>query len=90
MGIFMKRMNREGAISGMVVGLVFTAGYIIYFRFLHPELDNAENWWWGISAKGIGTIGMLFNFTVAGVVRSFTPDPPAEVQKLVESLRLPR
>ena len=62
LGIFMKRMNREGAISGMVVGLLFTAGYIIYFRFLHPELDNEANWWWGISPKGIGTVGMCFNF----------------------------
>lgn len=90
MGIFMKRMNREGAIAGMVVGLLFTAGYIIYFRFLHPELDNAENWWWGISPKGIGSVGMCFNFTVSGIVRSFTADPPAEVQELVESVRTPR
>ena len=89
MGIFMKRMNREGAIAGMVVGLVFTASYIIYFRFLHPELDSAENWWWGISPKGIGTVGMLFNFMVAGIVRSFTSDPPADVMKMVEDIRVP-
>ncbi|MDE0960978.1 MAG: cation acetate symporter [Planctomycetota bacterium] len=89
MGIFMKRMNREGAISGMVVGLLFTAGYISYFRFLHPELDTAENWWWGISPKGIGTVGMCFNFTVAGIVRSFTSDPPEEVIRMVEEIRLP-
>ncbi len=89
LGIFMKRMNREGAISGMVVGLIFTAGYIIYFRFLHPELDNEANWWWGISPKGIGTVGMCFNFMVAGIVRSFTGDPPEEVVRMVEEIRLP-
>ncbi|MEE2856621.1 MAG: sodium:solute symporter family protein [Planctomycetota bacterium] len=89
LGIFMKRMNREGAVCGMVVGLVFTAGYIIYFRFMHPELDTAENWWWGISPKGIGTVGMLFNFMVAGIVRSFTSDPPADVMKMVEHIRVP-
>ena len=89
MGIFTKRMNREGAIAGMVVGLVFTAGYIVYFRFLHPELDNAENWWWGISPKGIGSVGMCFNFMVAGIVRSLTADPPAEVVEMVEQIRIP-
>jgi cation/acetate symporter len=89
MGIFIKRMNREGAISGMLVGLIFTASYIIYFRFLHPELDTVENWWWGISPKGIGTVGLCFNFMVAGIVRSFTADPPAEVMKMVEEIRLP-
>ena len=89
MGIFMKRMNREGAIAGMVVGLLFTASYIIYFRFMHPELDSAENWWWGISPKGIGSIGMCFNFIVAAIVRSFTADPPQEVQELVEQIRIP-
>lgn len=89
MGIFMKRMNREGAIAGMVVGLVFTAGYIVYFRFLHPELDNAEHWWWGISPKGIGTLGMCFNFMVAGIVRSMSADPPEEVMEMVEQIRIP-
>lgn len=89
MGIFTKRMNREGAIAGMVVGLVFTAGYIVYFRFLYPELDNAENWWWGISPKGIGSVGMCFNFMVAGIVRSLTADPPAEVVEMVEQIRIP-
>lgn len=89
MGIFMKWMNREGAIAGMVVGLVFTAGYIVYFRFLHPELDNAEHWWWGISPKGIGTLGMCFNFMVAGIVRSMSADPPEEVMEMVEQIRIP-
>jgi cation/acetate symporter len=89
MGIFLKRMNREGAISGMLVGLIFTASYIIYFRFLHPELDTVENWWWGISTKGIGTVGMCFNFMIAGIVRCFTPDPPDDVIRMVEEIRTP-
>ena len=89
MGIFTKRMNREGAIAGMVVGLVFTAGYIVYFRFLHPELDSAENWWWGISPTGIGSVGMCLNFMVAGIVRSLTADPPDEVVEMVEQIRIP-
>ncbi len=89
LGIFMKRMNREGAVAGMVVGLLFTAGYIIYFRFMHPELDNAENWWWGISPQGIGSVGMCFNFMVAGIIRSFTADPPQEVTAMVEQIRIP-
>ena len=89
MGIFMKRMNREGAIAGMVVGLLFTAGYIVYFRFMYPELDNAEHWWWGISPKGIGTLGMCFNFMVAGIVRSMSSDPPEEVMEMVEQIRIP-
>ena len=89
MGIFMKRMNREGAIAGMVVGLLFTAGYIVYFRFMYPELDNAEHWWWGISPKGIGTLGMCFNFMVAGIVRSMSADPPEEVMEMVEQIRIP-
>ena len=89
MGIFMKRMNREGAIAGMVVGLVFTASYIIYFKFLHPEFDNADNWWFGISPAGIGTLGMLLNFGVSLLVSRFTAPPPDEVQELVENIRLP-
>ncbi len=89
MGIFWKRMNREGAMAGMVVGLVFTASYIIYFRFVSPELDVAENWLFGINTKGIGTLGMLLNFVVAIVVSRFTPPPPQEVQDLVENIRIP-
>jgi cation/acetate symporter len=89
MGIFMKRMNREGAIAGMVVGLLFTAGYIVYFRFMYPELDNADHWWWGISPKGIGTLGMCLNFLVAGLVRSRTSEPPEEVMEMVEQIRIP-
>ena len=90
MGIFSRRMNREGAITGMVTGISFTAGYIVYFKFLHPELNNAEHWWWGISPEGIGTLGMLFNFGIAAVVSYFTPGPPRSVVEMVERIRVPR
>ncbi|MFT7668760.1 MAG: cation/acetate symporter [Planctomycetota bacterium] len=90
MGIFSKRMNRQGAVAGMSVGLIFTASYIAYFRFLHPEFDLPENWWFGISPEGIGTLGMLLNFLVAGVVSYFFPPPSERIQQLVESIRVPR
>jgi cation/acetate symporter len=89
MGIFSKRMNKEGAISGMLVGLLFTAAYISYFKFINPELNTAEHWWFGISPEGIGTLGMMINFAVSFVVSRFTPPPSEEVQNLVESIRTP-
>jgi len=90
MGIFSKRMNKEGAIAGMIVGLLFTLGYIIYFKFLNPASNTPENWWFGISPEGIGTLGMLFNFLVAFAVSRFTPAPPTHIQELVEDIRIPR
>ena len=90
MGIFSKRMNRQGAISGMIAGILFTAGYIIYFKFISPELNITENWWFGISPEGIGTVGMLLNFTVAAIVSRFYPQPPLPIRELVDRLRIPR
>lgn len=89
LGIFSRRMNREGAVTGMIVGIVFTASYIIYFRFMHPELDNAQHWLLGISPKGIGALGMLINFAVAITIARFTPPPPAAVIAMVEDIRIP-
>jgi len=86
MGIFSKRMNMQGAISGMVVGITFTAAYIIYFKFLGGTPDQ---YWWGISPEGIGTLGMIFNFIVALTVNAFTAAPPKEIQELVENIRVP-
>ena len=65
MGIFSKRMNSVGAITGMIAGLVFTACYIIFFKFVSPELNNPDNWFLGISPEGIGVIGMIVNFSVS-------------------------
>lgn len=90
MGIFSKKTNKSGAIAGMIVGIVFTLGYIIYFKFMHLELNNAEHWWFGISPEGIGTLGMILNFVVATVVSKVTAPPPAEIQELVESIRVPK
>ncbi|MDG1020252.1 MAG: cation acetate symporter [Emcibacteraceae bacterium] len=90
MGIFYKRMNKEGAISGMLAGLVFTSLYIIYFKFINPDASNAENWWFGVSPEGAGTIGMALNFVVAYVVSQFTNAPPKDVQDMIERIRVPR
>ena len=90
LGIFSKRMNRYGAVAGMITGITLTAAYIVYFKLLHPELNLPENWWFGISPEGIGTLGMAVNFTVSLVVSSFTPPPPESVQLLVEDIRVPR
>lgn len=89
MGIFMRGMNREGAISGMVTGLAFTFAYIVFFKFISPELNSSEHWFLGISPEGIGTVGMVLNFVVAFAVRMFTAAPPAEVQDMVEDIRVP-
>tara|TARA_Y100000588_G_scaffold64114_1_gene63855 strand:- start:1490 stop:3205 length:1716 start_codon:yes stop_codon:yes gene_type:complete len=90
MGIFSKRMNKEGAIAGMVVGIVFTAAYIIYFKFINPAANTSGNWWLGISPEGIGTLGMLINFAVSVLVSRFSPVPPDTVQKLVDDIRIPK
>ena len=90
LGIFSKRLNREGAIAGMLSGITLTAAYIVYFKFVNPAANVAENWWFGISPEGIGALGMLLNFAVALVVSHFTPPPPEEVQRLVDRIRVPR
>eukprot|EP00913_Durusdinium_trenchii_P015417 g14478.t1 len=90
MGIFSKRMNREGAIAGMVTGLGFTFLYIAYFKLWEPDANNAANWLFGISPEGIGVIGMVLNFAVAIAVARATAKPPAEINALVENIRVPR
>jgi len=90
LGIFDKRMNRQGALSGMIAGILFTAIYIVYFK---PQLGGPglpANFWWGISPEGIGTLGMLLNFAVALVVSRMTSPPPQEVLELTERIRTPR
>ncbi|MFZ5609086.1 MAG: sodium:solute symporter family protein [Pseudomonadota bacterium] len=89
MGIFSKKMNKEGAITGMLVGLAFTFGYIVYFKFIAPELNTKDHWLLGISPEGIGTVGMVFNFIAAYVVSKLTAAPPETVQHLVEDIRIP-
>ncbi|MEK9821427.1 MAG: sodium:solute symporter family protein [Gammaproteobacteria bacterium] len=89
LGIFFKRMNKEAAIAGMITGLTFTFGYIVYFKFVAPADNDAAHWWFGISPEGIGTLGMLLNFAVSIVVCRLTPPPPAEIQDLVDNIRVP-
>jgi cation/acetate symporter len=89
LGIFWKRMNAAGAITGMICGIVFTASYIIWFKFMHPELNTPENWWFGISPEGIGTLGMLLNFAIAIPIALLGSPPPAEVQAMVDEIRVP-
>ena len=93
LGIFDKRTNTAGAISGMVVGLVFTIGYIVYFKgvFMAPMAANVpENWLFGISPEGIGSVGMLINFALTLAVSRLTASPPEHIQHLVETIRIPR
>lgn len=90
LGIFSTKINKEGAITGMVVGLVFTILYISYFKFIHPELNSSDHWLWGISPEGIGSIGMLLNFICCYLVSLFTPAPPQSVQDLIQEIRIPK
>ncbi|WP_419148563.1 sodium:solute symporter family protein [Pseudoalteromonas 'SMAR'] len=90
MGIFSKRMNKEGAIAGMITGIGFTAAYIIYFKFVSPELNAPANWLFGISPEGIGIIGMVINFVVAAIVMKLTAETPDEIKLMVEGIRNPK
>jgi cation/acetate symporter len=89
LGIFYKPMNKEGAITGMLVGLIFTFSYIVYFKFVSPQLNTAEHWLFGVSPEGIGFIGMLLNIICAVVISKITNPPPLEVQNLVDDIRIP-
>lgn len=85
LGIFYKKMNKEGAIAGMLTGIAFTASYIIYFKFVNPAASTPENWWFGISPEGIGTLGMCLNFVVSIAVNKMTAEVPQDVQEMVEN-----
>lgn len=86
LGIFWKRMNREGAIAAMLTGLVTTFSYIVYFKFVDT---NPANWWWGISPEGIGSVFMSLSFAVAIIVSLITKEPPEEIKQLVDDIRYP-
>lgn len=97
LGIFFKRVNREGAIAGMLTGLMFTYGYIEFFKGLFLKwagapwgTNTADHWLFGISPEGIGAIGMCLNFAVAIGVSLMTSPPPERIQTLVENIRIPR
>ena len=93
MGIFSKKVNREGAIAGMLTGLIFTMGYILAYKgvFFDPIIANTpDNWLFGISPEGIGTVGMVLNFIVAFAVSKVTAEPPEHIQHMVEDIRVPK
>jgi len=90
LGIFDKRVNQQGAVAGMLAGLCFTGGYIIWFKFIDPGANLPANWWFGISPEGIGSLGMLLNVAVTYAVSAVTPAPPRAVSDLVDSIRVPR
>lgn len=90
MGIFSTRINKEGAIAGMISGLIFTMGYIVYFKLMSPELNTADHWWFGISPEGIGSVGMMINFVVCYFVSMATPPPPQHVQDMIQEIRIPK
>ena len=89
LGIFTKSVNKEGAISGMLSGLMFTSIYIIYFKFINPDFNHSENWIFGISPEGIGFIGMIINFVTSILVSRFFNPPTKIVMDLVDNLRQP-
>ena len=89
LGIFYKRLNKEGAIAGMLSGLIATATYISYFKFINPVLNNSENWLFGISPEGFGFLGMIINFCVALTVSSFYSKPPNEIYQMIDEIRKP-
>jgi cation/acetate symporter len=90
LGIFHKRMSSVAAVSGMIAGIFFTAAYIIYFKFINPAANVPENWFFGVSPEGIGTLGMIVNFIVAFIVYKIKGPAPEEIQELVESIRYPK
>ncbi len=89
LGIFYKKMNKEGAIGGMVVGIVLMLFYMTKFKFGWFGGGTQADWWFGISPEGFGSIAMLANFIVAVVILQFTPSPPENVQDIVENIRIP-
>ena len=91
LGIFYKRMNKEGAIAGMIVGITTMLLYMMKYKlgWFDDVLPGKEEWWFGISPEGFGSIAMLLNFIVSIVIMKFTPPPPEEVQEMVENIRIP-
>jgi cation/acetate symporter len=89
LGIFYKRMNKEGAIAGMVVGILAMLFYMTKFKFGWFGGGERADWWFGISPEGFGSIAMILNFIVSITIMKFTPPPPEDVQEIVENIRIP-
>jgi len=91
LGIFYKRMNKEGAIAGMLVGIISMLLYMIKYKlgWFDSQLPDKSEWWFGISPEGFGTIAMMLNFIISIIIMKLTKAPPEEVQKIVEDIRIP-
>ena len=89
LGIFYKRMNKEGAISGMIIGILLMLFYMTKFKFGWFEGGDSTDWWFGISPEGFGTVAMIVNFIVSITISNLTKEPPKEIRDLVENIRLP-
>ena len=91
LGIFYKRMNKEGAVSGMIVGTLLMLYYMIKYKlgWFDDELPSSDQWWFKISPEGFGTIAMFVNFIVSIIVMKFTAEPPDEIKRIVERIRIP-
>ncbi len=89
LGIFFRRVNKEGAISGMISGLIVTSSYIIFFKFVRPDLNEASNWILGISPEGFGFFGMIINFIISFIVTFCYKKPPIYVDEIIKNLRKP-
>jgi cation/acetate symporter len=90
LGIFYKRMNKEGAVSGMIVGILFMLFYMAKFKLgWLGDIPPASEWWFGISPEGFGSVAMVVNLIVSVAVSRFTAAPPQEVQEIVENIRIP-
>jgi cation/acetate symporter len=90
MGIFDKRMNQQGAITGMIGGILLMLFYMARYKLMWFGTTTPDQWWFGISPEGFGTIAMLFNAVLAFTVSRLTPAPPSEIQEMVESIRYPK
>jgi len=89
LGIFYKRMNKEGAISGMAVGILLMLYYMMRFKFDWFGGGTQDDWWFDISPEGFGTVAMFVNFIISILISSFTPKPPEKVQQIVDNIRIP-
>ena len=89
LGIFYKRMNKEGAISGMIIGILLMLFYMTKFKFGWFEGGDSTDWWFGISPEGFGTVAMIVNFIVSITISNLTKEPPKKIRDLVENIRLP-
>lgn len=89
LGIFYKKMNKEGAVAGMVIGICLMLFYMLKFKFDLFGGGTEKDWWFGISPEGFGAVAMIINFIVSIVISKFTPNPPLDVQEIVENIRIP-